>query len=200
MRSRIVGNVIASQVALFTGWGICVAVVPRFLLERNEGGVSNFGIHPDTVVPYSLALLLCSAFLLRAAGGVADIDERCRRFRLELVVVAGLLAFVLVTTYGYKEDAFLHGLHIAAGVAITCFESLASCWMVAALVRSTGALVLLGLQLLGFLAAALTFFGRVHLLFGSQLLTSFAFGLLLVFASRVVQERISVARRSGARR
>jgi hypothetical protein len=199
VRSKIVGNVVASQVALFTGWGICVAVVPRFLFERNEGGVSNFGIHAETVVPYSLAFLLCSVFVLRAAGGVEGIDEGCRRFRLELHVLACLLLFVLVTTYAYKANSFLHGLHIAAGVLITCFESLASCWMVASLVRSTGTLVLLGLQLLGFFMAALTFFGRVHLLFASQLLTSFAFGLLLICAARVVEDRNSVARRSSAR-
>jgi len=47
--------------------------------------------------------------------------------------------------------------------------------------------------------AALTFVGRLHLLFGSQLLTSIVFGLLLICASRVVQERISAADRSGAR-
>jgi hypothetical protein len=191
VRSRIVGNVIASQCALFLGWGVCIVVVPHFLFERDEGGVSNFGLHADTVVPYSLAFLVCSAFLWRAAGGIDGVDADCRRFRVELQVLASLLLLVLVTTYAYKANSFLHGVHVVAGVAITCFESFAACWMVAAFVRTPVVLVLLGVELLGFVVAALTLLGRVHLLFVSQLLTSVAFGLLLIAASIVVRERIA---------
>jgi hypothetical protein len=188
-----VTSVILSQISLFACWGVCVLLVPTYLFERNEGGVSNFGVHAATVVPYSLAFLLSGFFVLRAARAVVPVDDPCRRFRAELHVLACLLLIVLTSTYAYKANALLHGVHVAAGVTITCFESLASVWMVAVVVRTAVAVLLLGAQLIGFTVAALTLFGTVHLLFAAQLLTSLAFGLLLIAASLAVQVRVSAA-------
>jgi hypothetical protein len=47
--------------------GVCVAILPHFLFERNEGGISNYGIHASTAVFYTLAFSLSAGLLLRAA-------------------------------------------------------------------------------------------------------------------------------------
>ncbi len=47
--------------------GLCVAIDPRYLLERDEGGVSNYGTRPDTVAFYSAAFAGCSVLMWRAA-------------------------------------------------------------------------------------------------------------------------------------
>ncbi len=47
--------------------GLCVAIDPRYLLESDEGGVSNYGTRPDTVAFYGAAFAGCCVLMWRAA-------------------------------------------------------------------------------------------------------------------------------------
>jgi hypothetical protein len=80
-------------------------------------------------------------------------------------------------------NAALKYVHVAVGVAIIVFESAASLWMYRVL-GSLGAVLLI--QLLGFGLAVLTFFGALHTLFLSQILTGGAFAILLVRTCRIL--------------
>jgi hypothetical protein len=186
VRSPLVRSVVASQVALFAFLAVCIAIEPAYLFRRNEGGLSNFGVHAATVVPYTLAFLLCAIFLGRAASLVTVVDPTTRAFRTMLLVLACLLVAVLGSTYPYKTSQLLHGVHIAVGVVTVCFESAASIWIALAVAKDRWSLAALCAQLVGLLLAALTFFGQLHVLFAAQLLTSLAFGVLLVRGARVV--------------
>lgn len=184
MGRPMVRDVVASQVALFGFWGVCLLIVPGFLLERDEGGLSNFGVHLDTVVPYTLAFVVCSAFLLRAARRITTTDATCARFRRLLEWLAVLLLLTLASTYGYQHGAALKWIHVGIGAAVVSFEALASLWVAIRLLDGGAWLVVLGAQLAGTALAAATLLGAVHLLFVSQLVTSAAFGILLVAGAR----------------
>jgi hypothetical protein len=159
---------------------ICVALHPGFVLKSNEGGLSNYGVHAKTVVPYTLALALAAGFSLRAAR-IARQSNRSQRLERLLTTYATLVLLTLVTTYSYTVNTPLRDLHVGIGVVITVFEFAASLWMYRE-IKSLG--VIVAVEILGFALAIATFVGALHVLFLTQLLIGGSFAFLLVRTSR----------------
>ena len=172
-----------SQVGFAFFLAICVAIHPGLVLKVNEGGMSNYGVHVKTAVPYTLALAMAAGLTYRAARLMRTTTTPRRNFKVLLRTYSWLTLLTLLTTYGYTLNAALKYVHVAVGVAIIVFESAASLWMYRAL-GSLGAV--LSVQLLGLGLAALTFFGALHELFLSQILTGGAFAILLIRTCRLL--------------
>ncbi len=173
------GLIILGQVSFFFFLAVSVALHPGFVFKVDEGGISNYGIHLKTAVPFSLAFLLCSYFSYRAGRLYRAPDVIIRRLRSLLFTYCVLLLVTLLSTYGYKLDVGLKDAHIAVGVVTVTFESVASVWIFAQL-RSTVDTAFLLLQLGGLVVAGLTVFGALHLLFLGQALADVGFALLLI--------------------
>lgn len=180
-RRAIIRDVALGQLGFLFFLAVCVALHPGLVLKANEGGMSNYGVHLKTVVPYTLALLSPGLFTQRATARFRVMSARQRQFRLLLLTYCVLIILTLLTTYGYTLDTVQRDVHVAVGVVIIVFESAASLWMYHALRRHRGILVV---QLLGLALAALTFFGALHVLFLSQIVTGGAFAILLVATCR----------------
>ncbi|MGA3150323.1 MAG: hypothetical protein ABSD10_01725 [Candidatus Saccharimonadales bacterium] len=180
MANKVVRYLVLSQLSLFIFLGTCIALLPRFLFERNEGGVSNYGVHAATIVPYSLAFLLCGVFILQAARYIPRTTQSLNCLRYALYALAGLLFLVLATTYPYKINSTLRIIHIISGVMIFCFEMVMAVWLVMVLVKDRVNISLLAAQLVGFFIAFFTLIGAAHLLFVAQSITGMAFGALLI--------------------
>jgi len=193
--------IVFGQVSFFVLMSFSVALHPGFVFKLNEGGISNYGIHLKTAIPYSLAFVLCSFFSIRAARLYRRSETIARLFRYLLYAYSCLLLLTLLSTYGYKLNAELKQAHVVAGVATIAFELVASAWMYAHL-NSTWDTVFLVLQLAGFVLAGLTFLGDLHVLFLGQALADAGFALLLIHMGLVTassgQERLPT--REGDRR
>jgi hypothetical protein len=176
-RLNATGALATGQVGFAAFITVCVLLHPGFVLKANEGGISNYGVHAKTFVPYSLGLITASGFSYRAASMRLGSSASTRPFRLLLRTYSVFLLVTLLTTYGYTLNTPLKELHIVVGVATIVFETAASVWMYR--VTQNNRLAML-IELVGFILAALTFFGAVHLLFASQLVTGGAFAVLLV--------------------
>jgi hypothetical protein len=164
--------------------------MPGFLFERNEGGVSNYGIHRVTIVPYTLAFLLCGIFILQAVRFIPRTPRSYILLRYALCALACLLLIGLTTTYTYKINTSFKNLHVVSVILIFCFEMAMAIWISLVLDRNWANILLLAIQALGFTIALLTYIGTMHLLFVSQIITSLAFGVLLVLcANQLVQQR-----------
>jgi hypothetical protein len=172
-----------SQVGFAFFLAICVAIHPGLVLKVNEGGMSNYGVHVKTAIPYTLALGMAAALTYQAARLLRTTTTPKRHFKVLLRTYSWLTLLTLLTTYGYTLNAPLKYVHVTVGVAIIVFESVASLWMYRTL-RSLGAILIV--QLLGLMLAALTFFGALHVLFLSQILTGGAFAILLVRTCRLL--------------
>lgn len=183
MNDRVTRDVFWSQVAFAFFIAVCVALHPGLVLKKDEGGMSNFGVHLKTVLPYTLALGLASALSFRAGQFVVASSPQRQQLKRVLRCYSALILLTLLTTYGYTLDAPLKYLHITVGVVITVFEFAASWWLYRRL-RSLQLVV--ATSAVGFVLAVLTFFGVVHLLFVTQLLVGVSFALLLVRASRTM--------------
>ncbi len=182
-RRVMVQDVTWGQIGFGGFLAICVALHPGLVLKANEGGLSNYGVHLKTAIPYTLALLSPAALTYQAAQAFRPATRTERHFRVLLRLYSGLMALTLASTYGYTLDQPQKIIHIAIGVAITVFESLASLWMYRVLRRLRWVLVA---QLAGLLVAALTFFGALHLLFLTQVVTGGAYAVLLVVTCREI--------------
>ncbi|MHB2028481.1 MAG: hypothetical protein ACYCPT_06655 [Acidimicrobiales bacterium] len=162
---------------------LCVALHPGFVLKANEGGMSNYGVHLKTVLPYTLAMALTTGLTLRGASLLTSPSLLVRRFKVLIRTYSVLIGFTLLSTYGYTLNEPLKITHIVIGVAIMTFQTLASLWMVRIFHASR---VVLAAQLIGYTLAALTFFGALHVLFLSQVITGVAFAFLVVQTARTL--------------
>jgi len=181
MRPRAPTLVAAGQVALVALLGVCVALRPGLVVKRNEGGVSNYGVHVGTVVPYTLAFALDAAALALAARRLSPAAAGLRRV---LGVQAALVLATLVTTYPYQHATALKDVHFAVGAALLVFEGASGWWLWRGASRgraATGSLAVLGAGLaLCTLASAAIW----HVLFAGQVLVTAGDTALLVGAAR----------------
>jgi hypothetical protein len=162
---------------------LCVALHPGFVLKANEGGMSNYGVHIKTTIPYSCGLLLAACTALRSARlfvGSATTNTFNR-----LLILYGVLTIVtLATTYGYTLNTPLKDFHLGVGVIIETFEFLSSVWMFRNVRRNS---VAVAIGIVGYALALLTYVGLLHLLFLTQVLIGTSFGVLLVGSSRTLR-------------
>jgi hypothetical protein len=178
--------VLISQCAFFVGVAVCIAITPTYLTSANEGGLSNYGVHRDTVVPYTLAFL-CSSVLLLVAAHLARARASTERpFRRGLRTVGWLALAVLVSTYPYKVDSGLRDVHIVLGIALIATEVCFGLWLAHRIVGDAEARLALGVLVAGAALAVVTLAGVLHLLFTTQLVASLAFAYLVVRASRAI--------------
>jgi len=176
---KVTKLVLESQVAFLAFITVCVIITPHFLFSRDEGGMSNYGVHASTVVFYSLAFVLSTVLLLLAARALPATAYHLS-LRKIFIVTACSLVLVLLTTYPYKHSNIYGNLHTAVNIWTFCFETFAAVWLALFFRRSAINIALLLAQLAAFVLLVLVFLGTIHLLFVAQILTTLAYGLLLV--------------------
>lgn len=176
-KARAVTYIVWGQV-LFTFFiGVCVALHPGIVLKSNEGGVSNYGIHIKTAVPYTLALGLLAIYSRRAASLYSKSDVLTRRLRRVLIAYAVIVMVMLFSTYVYSLNHLLRDIHIGFGTVLITFESFAAMWMFGRCRRVWDG-VFLATQLAGALLALVTIVGDLHVLFLAEELANTGFGVL----------------------
>jgi len=160
--------------------------MPHFLFERNEGGISNFGVHRLTIIPFSLAFLACSICLAQTAHLLKPKTSIAKQFRMILIGFSALLFLTLLSTYPYKLNQRLDEVHIWTGISLFYAELSAAVWLTLRVLKNRLGYLLFFVGSAGFVLATLTFFGLIHLLFVSQIVTAAAFGLLLINGGKMV--------------
>jgi hypothetical protein len=168
---------------------VCIAIRPRYLVSANEGGISNFGIHAVTVVPFTAAFVAAAALLFAAARTSAPRSGLDRRFGTALRALSAVLVVVLVSTYDYKAAVWLHDLHVDVAIAATLYESALAVGVVAAVTRDSADLAALGVQLAGLALAACSLAGWLHVLLVAQLVGSAGFAVLVIRATAALAGR-----------
>ena len=173
-----------SQISLLVLGSLCIALHPGLVLKWNEAGLSNYGIHIKTAIPYTLALGLCALFAMAAARSLRVMGDATMHMRILLNVYGILMFLSLLSTYGYTLNAGLKNVHVILNVATALFQLSAALWMYATLPRSTSHAAWLGVLSVGFVLAVIDYFKVLHVLFTAQALTGVGFGVLVVHAVR----------------
>lgn len=180
----VVRQLLYGQLALFIGLFLCLLLIPHFLFETNEGGISNYGTIAKTIVPFTLAFGFCGFCTIVAAASLPRTISRYKTLHGALLVLGVCYFLVLSSTYPYKLNRFFDALHVYAGLALIIWEMAFGSWLVWVLPRNRVLIALFTAQWVGFLLAVLTYIGLLHTLFVAQCLMSVAFGLLLVRSVR----------------
>jgi len=184
VKTRAGTYIVYSQLSLLFFMSVCIALHPGLVLKWNEAGLSNYGIHIKTAVPYTLALGLCSFFAIMAARSLGAADRLVKEVRILLSVYGGLVLLSMLSTYVYTLSTPLKNFHIVSNIATVLFGSGASLWMYAKLRASRVDAVWLGIQIAGFILGLIDFFKVLHVLFLAQVFTGVGFGFLVVHAVR----------------
>jgi hypothetical protein len=168
-----------SQVALFGLILVCTLIIPS--VTEHNGGVSNFGDHASTIVPYIASFALCMVFLVMATTTLRTIPGCPPVYALHLVVIAALDLCVLVSTFPRKINATFADIHDYLGVSLYVYELGLSVWFV---VRQTtrATVSTVAIECVGSAIALLSLLGAMHLLFYGQIIGAVGFGLALITA------------------
>jgi len=183
---RAVTYVAHGELAFLFFTAVSVALHPGFVLKWNEGGMSNYGLHIKTVVPYTLALVLLSHYSRRAGQLYAGGDSRSRRLGAMLKAYSAVVLSVMLSTYFYSLNNVLKDIHFAFGTLLVVVVGVASLWMYRLWPPSTLVRVLLAVQLTGDVMALLTVVSGLHILFLAEMLSNMGFAALVIRTGRRV--------------
>jgi hypothetical protein len=169
-----------SQVSLYGFLAVCTILLPQFLFNRNEGGVSNYGVHSRTIITYSLSFGLCAGFIFLAARSLPAKTRSYNSVKALLNLIASLCLFAVISTYTYKLTPVLKNIHQISAILLFFAEFFIGIWFGLKLYRDRINVILLSIEVLGVILGALTFFGVLHVLFIAEVGAGIAFGALMI--------------------
>jgi hypothetical protein len=184
-KTRAVTYIVWGQILFVLFIGVCIALHPGIVLKSNEGGVSNYGIHVKTALPYTLALGLLALYSRRAAVLYSKSDPLTRRLRRVLTAYSVIVIVMQFSTYVYSLNHILRDIHISFGTVLITFEAFAAMWMFGR-IRKVWDGVFLVIQLAGALLALVTIVGVLHVLFLAEELANTGFACLLIHTAQRV--------------
>lgn len=177
---------------------VCVALHPGFVLKWNEGGMSDYGSHIETALPYTLALLGLVEFSRRAASLYRESDRTTRRLRRVLYFYSAIVLVMLVSTYVYTLNFTLRDFHFGFGTILILFEVSSSVWMFLLFRRLVWDGIFLIMQIVGSVLCLITIVGVLHVLFFAEMLTGAGFAGLIIHTSRCVSSEVASSSRERA--
>lgn len=181
---RALTYVVAGEIAFLVFTAVSIALHPGFVFKGDEGGLSDYGVHITTVVPYTLALALLAYFSRRAALLCTDDDRRSRRLRLLLTSYCGVVLLVLLSTYVYTLNGVLTNLHFGLGSLLIIVVFVGSLWMYRLWPPTIPVRLFLLAQFVGDALTLATVVGALHVLFLAEMVSNIAFASLLILTCR----------------
>jgi hypothetical protein len=124
---QVVRNLIYAQVSFFLCLGLDVIITTKVF--KNNRGLSFYGEHLYTAIPFALGFILCDLFLLKAASLLNEGGETFEGFIWPLRILALLLILIVLTPD--TLNGLFNVLHIMDSSLLFLFELLFSIWLVA---------------------------------------------------------------------
>jgi len=182
LRSEAVAFVIVGQVAFMAMMGACVAARPSWLAVKR--GLSFYGTHVDTVVPFALGIAAGAALTAIGLARIRSTEIGGRRFRRGAAVIVALTVLVPLTPY--SVDPIVDYLHIGVSSALFAAAFAFGNWIAWWLLRHRVAVAFSTAQFLAGLLALSAQVGLSDLMIPAQLGFEAAFGALLVLGAAKV--------------
>lgn len=171
--------VVYGEIAFLLFLVICITLHPGFVLKRDEGGMSNYGLHIKTAIPYTLALASLSLCSLGAALSYSGYGST--RVPRKIVLGYGIIVgAVLLSTYAYTFNIVLTDIHFGLGAVLVGFTGVSSLWMGVQRRVSVWTVAFLVIQLCGDVGALLAAAGAFHALFAAEMATNLGFSALMI--------------------
>lgn len=178
MANEVVRYLKYSQVSFFSLLIVCFVLEPTVITSNL--GISFYGNHRLTVVPYLLGLLLTSYFIIKAARAMPRTSRAFNAMAEALIALGLLIIGVLMTPY--SVTTLFDRAHVLASGILFVVELALATWLVVMTYRDWVSLALLAAQIIGALIATISLVTSIELMLTGQVITQLAFGVLLVRA------------------
>lgn len=189
MRIRPDQYIAVSQLVLGLCLFICLLLIPRYFFSLDQGGVSNYGTEDRTIGLYTIGFGVAAIGTLFASLKLPVHTPRLAFVRLELLLLSVLYATSLLSTYQYKLNDGFRLLHEQAAIALFVGMLLVTVWLRFVFANDSKTRRAFIIFCVGFLAAALTLSGFLHVLFTAQLISGISFAYILVRGVSILNHR-----------
>jgi hypothetical protein len=185
MRSQAITNLIYAQLSFF--FFLTIAILITTAGFSNNHGLSFYGEHLSTIIPYGTGFLLCDFFLLRAADALPKSQPPFKKLASLLKILAVLLLLILLTPD--TVNSFFDWSHIISSFVLFIFELSFASWLTIRWYSDRLIWLLLIAQFLTGVLAMLSQFHIVYYLSEGILFFQIFFGLLLIRSVSGLLER-----------
>ncbi len=166
-----------SQVNLF-GWLLLCSFIASSVVFNN-GGVSNYGNHYGTVVPYTIAFLANIIYIYLAAESLMLMGRQFKYLARYLSILSAITLVVFVSTFPRRFGVIFSDIHDNISIALLSYELLLAIWLlIKRPVIDTFVYILI--MVAGSTVALLSAVHTVHFMFIGQMVGALGFALLLV--------------------
>ncbi|GII58370.1 hypothetical protein Pth03_67590 [Planotetraspora thailandica] len=176
MRDRVVGDLVKGQVCLFAGLLLCVTLMPDGLGANH--GISYYGVHWETVLPYAASLLGAALFTRKALRATASATPSLGRLRRAADSFALLLGGIVLTPY--TLNGAVDWTHRLLGACLFALQLVLAVRLIAWAHGDAFSTVLLALQLVGGVVAAVYVMQDNGFLLQGEATYQLGFGALLI--------------------
>lgn len=167
-----------SQIHLF-GWLLLSSVLVSSVVIDN-GGVSNYGNHYNSVVFYSIAFLGSSIYLYLSANSLLKINRRLLSLVRSIKILCAILLLVFITTFPRRFGDVFSDIHDNVSKLLFAYEFLFALWMLYKRIKLDAICYLL-IMAAGSLIGLFSSMHLLNLMFVGQMLGALGFALMLVF-------------------
>lgn len=182
MRKKVVKSLIYAQLSFFACLFIDVLITTKGF--THDRGLSFYGEHLNTVIPFALGFMLCDVFLLRAATMLPKLGSAFNAFRVPLRVLAVLISLIVLTPDNL--NSIFNVMHILSSSTLFLFELALSFWLIVRWCNTRLSWVLFTGQ---FIAGIIAGLSEIQL---SRYLSEATLFYQLIFSSLIIWTMINV--------
>ncbi|MFG1707308.1 hypothetical protein ACFLIM_29330 [Nonomuraea sp. M3C6] len=179
MRGGVLGDLVKGQVCLFAGLSVCLVIMPGCL--SFNCGMSDFGVHWGTAVPYAFGFLGAALFTRRGLRAAAPLLPAPRFVRVAGDSFALLLVGILLTPYTLADA--VHWVHRSFGAALFLYEMVLA---VRLLAWGFGGLLSVVVQVVGGVTSGVSVVLAEGPLVVGQAVFQLAFGVTIIRMARLL--------------
>jgi len=179
IRGQAPALVVLGQAAFLAMMASCLAVRPS--ADAVQHGLSFYGNHAETLVPYTLGFAVCVPVTALGLARVRGRDRATRRFRLGTGSILALMALVPLTPY--SVDLVVDYLHIGVSAVLFTGALLFGAWLALVLLRRWAAYAAVAVQAAAGVLALSAQIGIDDWMIPAQLVFELAFTCLIVLGA-----------------
>lgn len=170
-----------SQIAFYASVLICTILAPAGL--RDNDGLSYFGVHKITIIPYGAGLLISAYLVLKSLNYLSE-AKKLIPLRWSMKSVAWLMAGIVVTPYSI--DNWFDWIHTTIGTTLFSIQLLLVIWLILTIKNDWINWLLLVVQVTGGLISLFYLAPPQGFLLQGQVLFQAAFSVILLRSLSVI--------------
>ena len=163
----------------------CIFLAPQIF--RQDLGISNYGVNPVTIIPYSLGFLSSITFLILASNSLIKKSGRLRIQAAWLLRAAAFLQLTLLVIPDSK-NSLIRYTHVGVGMTLFVSEFVIALWLILRTNLSSWNNLVITVQAIAGISAFFSLGHSLSLEAPSQLLFQLAFMTVCIEAVKQLEK------------